>query len=312
MAQDTASNKTVYITGADESYFLLALTLLGSFEKFCPDEKLYICDFDLNEAQCSFLDHKGILLPRPKQLAVGLHPYRNKSAIKQYLEGVDYDTVVWIDCDCLVVGGFSQAVERIIDSVPSDQPLIASSSDAEGYDIAEFIRRFAPEPFEKLLKENSTPLDSLYLNCGVFIMRSEAALDEWFKLSVDIPIHPLFEQNVFNMLAYRDFPQVNHLDVDVWNVHDLALNDLEVIRPQPTGPFSVQLKGKEVLVIHATSFQGRAVDFRPLQIPVDATHSIPGLFRFVNNKAVHVLFLEMISLFIVQNRELLIEYGVAS
>ncbi len=153
-------------------------------------------------------------------------------------------------------------------------------------------------------------MDSTYLNCGVFIMRSPDTLDEWFRLSADIEIHALFEQNVFNLLAYRNFPRVEELDVDVWNAHDLALNELEVIRPEPHGPFRVLNGGKEVLVVHATSYQGRTLDFKPIRVPLGNGRHLAGLFRYLHNEAVHLLFLEMISLFIVQNRDMLLESGL--
>jgi hypothetical protein len=312
MIAENNKSKTVYVTGIDEKYFLMVLPLLHSFETFCSNEKLYVCDFDLNEKQRQFFKHKEMLLPRPSNLPEGLHPYRNKSAIKYYLEDVEYDNVVWIDSDCLVVGPLSQGVDNIVDGIDLDQPLIASSADGDRYEIAEFFKRFPAEPFEYLVKKFETPPDNLYLNCGVFILRSQETLKDWFTLSSDIPIHPMFEQNMFNILAYRNFPSIHELDLEVWNVHDLALNDLEVIRPKKHGPFSVKLGEKEVLVVHATSYESRAAGARTLTIPITENSAISGPFRFVHNEAINSLFIEMAAAFIIYNKELLINCEIGS
>ncbi|MBF0349224.1 MAG: hypothetical protein HQL81_16270 [Magnetococcales bacterium] len=304
--------RCVYLTGATASYFLLTLPLLESFAKQAqPDEKLYVCDFGLSEPQKRFLQHKGQLLPRPAALDPGLHPYRYKASMSLFAGDLEYDALVWIDSDCLVVGSFTRAVAEIIDARKDGNDFLAICQDLGGT-IADMVQSLPLGPFERLLEKTAISRDNPYLNCAVFILKSHATLKAWRERVVDLEEHPLFEQNLLNVLAYSELKQIELLDREVWNVHDLDLDRLVVREERKEQRSTVLLDDKVVLVVHATSYGGRTVSFRPVRFPIGDGYIIDGLFRMVKNIPVRDLFLTSLSWYLVNNKQALIESGVAN
>ncbi|MBF0414311.1 MAG: hypothetical protein HQL78_00335 [Magnetococcales bacterium] len=303
----------VYLTGATESYFLLTLPLLESFAQHAkPGEILYVCDFGLSESQKKYLELKGQLLPRPPALAPGLHPYRYKASMNLFAQnhGLQYESVVWIDSDCLVVGPLTQAIHHVIDSYGDNRDFLAICQDMGG-SIADIIQTLPVAPFVEMLERTSISRDNPYLNCAVFILRSPKTFKDWQERAMDIKEHPLFEQNILNVLAYEDLKELHLLDRDVWNVHDLDLDRLQVHQDQSPEDVTVTLNNKEVLVVHATSYAGRTVAFRPIQLPVTQGYVIQGLIRLVNNPPIRNLFLTATTWYLVKNKKDLIDSGVA-
>ncbi|MEO5327886.1 MAG: hypothetical protein H7829_06535 [Magnetococcus sp. THC-1_WYH] len=306
------SGRCVYLTGATASYFLLVLPLLESFATYAPHgEKLYVCDFGLSEPQKKFLEAKGQLLPRPASLGPGLHPYRYKASMSLFAGELDYDALVWIDSDCLVVGSLVQAVEAIMDAKADCGDFLSICQDLGG-SIADMVRNLPLAPFEQLLEKAGISRDQPYLNCAVFILRSHATLKAWREQVITLEEHPLFEQNLLNVLAYGTLKAVDLLDREVWNVHDLDLDRLEVHRDQDGGDPIVRMGEKTVLVVHATSYNGRTVSFRPVRFPVGDGYVIEGLFRMVNNEPVRDLFFTSLSWYLVKHKQELIDSGVVN
>lgn len=307
------TGKTVYITGATASYFMMTLPLLESFARFAPcHERIYVCDFGLTDGQRRFLEGEGQLLSRPGSLAPRLHPYVYKASMGKFAEPLGFDNLVWIDCDCLVVGPLTQAVDRICQEEHGDgEDFMAICQDLGGT-IAQMLVSLPLQPFQEWLDGSDISRDNPYLNCAVFVLRSKYILGEWTRRVLDIPVHPLFEQNVLNYLAYKHFGQIHLLDREIWNVHDLDLHRLRVDQPTYGGDFSVKLAEKAVWVVHATSFMGRAVDIKRLSFPLAGGHSIEGFFRMVHNTEVKELFLQMLSWYLVRKKALLIETGAGS
>ncbi|MBF0107685.1 MAG: hypothetical protein HQL76_00725 [Magnetococcales bacterium] len=304
--------RCVYLTGATASYFLLTLPLLESFARHAgPEDNLYVCDFGLSEAQKIFLRHKGQLLERPDTLAEGLHPYRYKASMSLFAHELDYDALVWIDSDCLVVGALVQAVHKTMAFWPEGKEYLAICQDLGGT-IADMVQSLPLAPFERLLEKTGISRENPYLNCAVFILKSHATLKAWRERVVDLEEHPLFEQNLLNILAYGELKNIELLDREVWNVHDLDLDRLEVREERRERRSVVVLDGKKVLVVHATSYGGRTVSFRPVRFPVGDGYVIDGLFRLVKNIPVRDLFLTSLSWFLVNNKQGLIDSGVAN
>lgn len=306
------SDRCVYLTGATASYFLLVLPLLESFATFAPNgEKLYVCDFGLSAPQKNFLEAKGQLLPRPASLESGLHPYRYKASMSLFAQELDYDAVVWIDSDCLVVGPFVQAVEAIMQAKADSGDFLSICQDLGG-SIADMVRNLPLAPFDHLLEKAGISRDKPYLNCAVFVLRSHDTLKAWREQVVDLEEHPLFEQNLLNVLAYGTLKAVDLLDREVWNVHDLDLDRLGVHRDQDGENPVVTCGEKTVLVVHATSYNGRTVLFRPVRFPVGDGYVIEGLFRMVNNIPIRDLFFAGLSWYLVKHKQELIDCGVVN
>ncbi|MBF0422206.1 MAG: hypothetical protein HQL73_04370 [Magnetococcales bacterium] len=305
--------RRVYLTGATASYFLLTLPLLESFAQHArPGETLYVCDYGLSEAQRNFLRRKGQLLERPSSLAPNLHPYRYKASMGLFAQahGLDADAVVWIDSDCLVTGPLTQAIDQVLASYDDSRDFLAICQDMGG-SIADILRTLPVAPFADMLADTNIPLENPYLNCAVFVLRCRDLLKEWQERVKDIQEHPLFEQNLLNILAYDRLKEIRLLDREVWNVHDLDLDRLQVRKDSQTDQATVYLGSKEVLVVHATSYEGRTVLFRPIRLPVTQGYAIDGLIRLVNNPPVRDLFLSATTWYLVKNKKDLIDSGVA-
>ncbi|HIJ83082.1 MAG: hypothetical protein HW380_3093 [Magnetococcales bacterium] len=304
------AERCVYLTGATDSYFLLVLPLLESFARYADrGEKLYVCDFGLSDPQKKYLEKRGLLLSRPVSLEPGLHPYRYKASMGLFAQGLAYDAIVWIDSDCLVVGPLNRAVAAVMDAQSRGGDFLAICQD-QGGSMADMIQNFAMEPFARLLDRSGISRDKPYLNCAVFILRSPAILKDWQEQVLDLEIHPLFEQNLLNCLAYGKLPEVKLLDREVWNVHDLDLDRLEVHGDFMETHSRVLLGDKVVLVIHATSFGERTVTFESVRFPVSDGYFIEGLFRMVKNIPVRDLFFTFVSCYLIGNKRDLIECGV--
>lgn len=303
--------KTVYITGANCSYFPVICSFLQSFGEWCNDERLYVCDFGLSAEQQDFFSRKGILLPRPSGLAAGLHPFYYKASLLLYLEPLQFDIVVWVDCDCLVVGPVGVRVDRWAAQFGKDETFLGVCPDCSD-SVKDFIervktRRVDASPFRQLMVDAGLALDGLYLNSAFFILRCRDFLSEWFALSFEIDCHVLFEQNVFNYLAYKGLTGVYMLNRDTWNVHDLSLNRLAVVEDNNRRD-RVYLDGKRVLIVHATSLDGRASFGQGMTMEVGGVR-MQGVFRLVRHPEIQRLQIGSFGKYVQTNRDLLLECG---
>lgn len=298
-------DKVIYLTGANSFYFLNVCALLGSFEESCKDEKIYVCDFGFTEEQRRFFMRKEVLLPRPSGLAKNLHPFCYKGSIYKYSEHLDFNIVVWIDSDSIVVRPLGVFVNQII-AEPGELGEFAAVCPGSLDTIADFIKKFDAKPFKRLMQGSGLSTNEPYLNTGVFILRSKQILLEWARMVFEIEHHVLFEQNLFNYLVYRNLASISLLDRDIWNVHDLSLNELKIRLDPINRKELVYLGGKEVLIIHATSYMGRATEPKLLDLKL-GEKLLSGAFRSTKNREIHKLHFGKLVRFLLRNQGLLDE-----
>ncbi|MBF0187861.1 MAG: hypothetical protein HQL50_08035 [Magnetococcales bacterium] len=303
-------SETLYVTGANSRYFVMMCPLLMSFRLQSPETPLYVCDFGLTQAECRFLASLGILLPKPPDLPDDLHPYRYKAALHRFAEAKPYDTLVWIDADALITGPFVEKMEELIAEMEAQKTFIAVGQDSVGT-IGDYTGKFQEKvrPFTEMLDQTTISPDSPYLNCAVFAVRSPGFLEQWDTMSRHIPTHLTFEQNVFNILAYTLFDRVSLLDKETWNVHDLDLDEAKLATNLADRPFHVTLRGKEVLVVHATSFKGRAITARIVEAPA-GDRMLDGILKTAKNPDLAQLYEVMLVSWINQHRQQLERSGV--
>lgn len=302
-----------YVTGANSPYFVILCAFLESFSEFCEGERIHVCDFGLSAGQCAFLEKLGMLRQRPPGIPGGLQPFYYKSSIGRYLYNKTVDKVVWIDCDCLILGSLGQRLHALSEELEPCGDYVAVSSDQSG-SIGDFILRHKNDgegtaPFGKLMDELGLSWKLDYLNSAVFLLRSKRFLHDWHHLSFGTPRHVLFEQNIFNCLAYDGSMHLHILDADIWNAHHVKLNRMEISPGDSGNPFQVFLDKKRVLVAHATSFMQRAVSFKNITIDVQGMR-LNGWFKFIRNPLVRKLQLEYLFRFIQRNQNLLREFGL--
>ena len=296
---------TVFVTGADARYFSMACGLSQAFKLSCPGEKLYICDFGLTPGQRRFLEKQGVLLRAPEDLKKGTHPFIFKASLGRFIEPLDHDAVVWIDCDCLVMTPIHEAIAAMLESVGDADVLAVCENTGEG-SIGEFLSRFDAEPFAALVAERGLSQHLPYFNSCVFCLRSRELLERWASMTREIKPHGVFEQNVFNVLAHSLPLKLLVLDHQIWNAHHTDLSRIELREPESQRLF---LEDKPVAVVHATSSFPGFIEEREFSLRVES-HSFSGFYKLFVNPVIRDYQQAAIEGFVVGHQEQLAECGL--
>jgi len=242
---------TIFVTGATNSYFLMACILLRSLRKWISEQdRTYILDFGLSEPQRQYLKKRGLLLERPPQLAGGAHPYFYKTSMNEFLRG-DWRALVWLDSDMIAVGPVGQSICALVKDMNVGGQKVAACQDTLGT-IETFIRTGIDRgwnitPFLQQLQINGIDRSARYYNAGFLVITSPDFVMEWRLLVASIPRHVVFDQNAFNLLVHKK-GDLRELDRS-WNLHGTALFKAAV-----TPDDAVMIPdGTPALLIHATS-----------------------------------------------------------
>ncbi|MGN7611454.1 hypothetical protein ACQZV8_05135 [Magnetococcales bacterium HHB-1] len=300
----------LFVTGADARYFSVAAPLLFSFQLFCPESKLYFCDYGLTAAQKRFLAHLGVLLPWPENLPEGLHPYAYKASMEFYVKNRPFETLFWIDADCLVTGPLDKAVYALYAQMPEGD-FLATCADRVGR-VETFLERHRHEvkPFLPLLKQYPLEDKQSYLNCATFLLRSQKFLPLWRELTWGVKPHLVFEQNIFNILARNHIDHVIELDSEVWNAHDQTLDQLEV--DLADSKLTVRCGEKVCWVVHPTSFQGERIEAVIVEEPLMEGMIWEGLWKSARNPQLKELSRAFLKGFLDKYATDLLRFGVLS
>jgi len=277
------------VTGGDDRYFLHLLLLIASFQRHCRGRRLLVCDFGLEARRRSFLERHVQLLPLPAGLAAR-HVWDKKAALLRYLADEPFDALIWIDTDAMLVA-----------DAPGELARIAGASDAVLYCCAEdqtiegFIAQQRAKPeglvehFAEAAARLGVPGDRSYLNSGFFLCRSRDFLAAWERLARSLPLHVLFEQNAFNLLAHSTVG-FHGLERSQWNCSNA---DLDRVRRAAGGDF-VTDRGEPVRVIHCTT-NSRNIDVLDTRIEFEGGRTcLSGMLRVPINPAIRALQQELI------------------
>ncbi len=283
-----------YLTGANDKMFGQTLVLLQAVEEVGASGLVRVCDLGLTEGERRFLDSLGRLAvadpPLPGEFH---HPWYHKAALVDYARP-DAETVVWIDADMILMTDPRPHVDALLDEMRSEGRVVAAAPDyhpsigesirhlgSEGYDVSPFVRR---------LREHGISIEHPYLNSAFIVADSREMLDAWKRITLETPEHCLWEQNAFNVAAWRDPGRVTVLDRGVWNLFG---DDMAAASLSEDGS-GLLWRGRPVVVLHTTgkfcenvmrTFDVRGVRFstrlRAITEPHLRKHQLGLLDRFV-------------------------------
>lgn len=249
----------LFVTGSDGAFFNSLLACLQSFAERMPGHRLLVCDFGLTGPQADFLRGLDLLLPRPLDLA-GAGVFHAKTRLARYLEhsgrGND-DALVWLDADLTLmkvgIGDFQAAIERMKGAGAQ----IAACAEPSGRNLGQMIALFAEPakmaPFRQLAADADLGPDLPYFSTGLFFCRSAAFLQRWAEAARDVADHPLFDQNVFNVVLHREAIPFLILDCDEWQAQGRSLDALSLAVPPEGGRPVARIGERNIKTLHTTS-----------------------------------------------------------
>ncbi|WP_420549179.1 hypothetical protein [Curvivirga sp.] len=219
------------VTGANDFVFPNLLIFLESMHEFMPDEKIYVADFGLTDAQIRYLDAQGYLLPLPEKLREYDHAWYRKASLYDYLTPLGVDGFVWLDCDMILAEDFRPAMSSIMEEMEATGADISICQDAGGMTFQSFYdfgksHDADIEPFKNLAAAMGCPMESAYLNSGVMILNGMELPMLWGAMTRKQHQWLLFEQCSLNLLVQNGSRKMKMLDCREWNAHGPFLEDV--------------------------------------------------------------------------------------
>jgi len=245
--------RPIVVSGADKHFFAMGCLLMRSLAQWAPDLPFYLLDFGLDEAQRRFLRERKVLIERPASVPENLHPIVCKTAIGEYLRGIEWPAVLWLDSDMLVVGPLQDRLDEVLSGMAEAQREVAACSVETISQL--FAGGWPMAPFAEALRANRINLESSYYNNAAVVFRSPDFLAEWWTLAQQTQVHLCIDQNLFTLLALRHNSIVS-LSARTWNLHGTLLAEakavtengqVRIVASEPTGT------SEAVLVLHPTS-----------------------------------------------------------
>jgi hypothetical protein len=175
------------------------------------------------------------------------HPWDYKCQLDRYTAAVDWDALVWLDVDMMVLSDIEPALNELRETMLAETRVVAVAD--SGRTIGEQLAAEPAPAYAALLQgmDQSAP----YLNSGFFMCRSRGFLDVWARQTALMQLEVLFEQNAFNLTVLGSRQQVLVLDRFRWN---LVANDLDFAKIEVCGDcLAVTGPAGRALILHATS-----------------------------------------------------------
>ena len=208
--------RPIVISGADKHFFVMGCLLMNSLAQWAPDLPFYFLDFGLDDAQRRFLRGRKVLIDQPKSIPESLHPIVRKTAIAEYLRGLEWSAVLWLDSDMLVAAPLQDRLAEVLSSMAATQREVAACSVETIGQL--FAGGWPMAPFAEALRAEQINLDSPYYNNAAVVFRSSDFLGKWWALAQRTPVHMCIDQNLFTLLALRQ-NRIMHLPARTWNLH---------------------------------------------------------------------------------------------
>jgi hypothetical protein len=294
--------EVVACTGADQGYFLMSCLLMRALKDRAQRLSFGVLDFGLTDRQRRFLSRHTTLLDRPPQMAAGLDPWFYKAAIGRYLAPLEWSAAVWLDGDMIPVGPLDAGIDRLLANMRNSRHGIAACRDAVG-SAESLAKTLDVGPFVDRLRADGVPLDAPYFNSGVFVCTSPEFLRQWDAVVQTMPVHPVFEQNGFNIVLHRSREPME-LPGEVWNLHGPNLAEAAV-----SSGGEVRLAGHDpALVVHLTSHRPQDVLTRS-EIKI-GRQRIGTYVRWFGNPALRGLQLSTLGQFLLESWDELQQFGL--
>ena len=212
--------RPIVVSGADKHFFAMGCLLMQSLAQWAPNLPFYFLDFGLNEAQRRFLRERKVLIERPASVPETLHPIVCKTAIGEYLRGIEWPAILWLDSDMLVVGPLQNRLAEVLSGMEETQSEVAACSVETISQL--FAGGWPMAPFAEALRTSRISLYSSYYNNATVVFRSPDFLAEWWTLAQQTPVHMCIDQNLFTLLALQH-GRIMPLSARTWNLHGTLL-----------------------------------------------------------------------------------------
>lgn len=246
--------------------------LLTSFSEHMPDHTLHICDFGMSDNESQFWRQVGGYLSPPSTLPIGLHPWKYKASVCEFMDISSYDAVVWLDADMVLMAPLHQQVEKIVRTMKANETCVAATPDVSNVTVAEAMSGFSVtgknvEPFAHLIARHDKNVTDKYLNTGFLIICDYDFSSSWQRETMEQGDWVLFEQNTFNALLSQEKNQLYELETEIWNVHGDLLADVDIME-----------QSRAANILHTTSSEQRHHIENHIQYPIG--HKVlPGWFK---------------------------------
>ncbi|HZB93471.1 MAG TPA: hypothetical protein VE397_18630, partial [Stellaceae bacterium] len=275
-----------FLTGTDSRMFGHVFILLQSFAELEASGAIAVCDFGLSAPQRRFLEARGQLAEVPALRGKRIHPWYAKASLVDFLPRAA-EVAVWVDADMVMIQDPRTLVAALVAEMAKERQTLAACVDDPRIDIARFIQKIEQiggdvRPFRALLAQWRIPPKRPYLNSGLFVAASRRWLEDWKKTTFEVEEHMLWEQNAFNVTAWRNAAAVRLLDRRQWNVHGDALAQIERAGDR------LLCDGEAVVALHATSEGERhiATEMHPWSL---AGRPQTSRLRFFRDEALRAL-----------------------
>jgi hypothetical protein len=298
--------RPIVVSGADKHFFAMGCLLMRSLAQWAPDLPFYFLDFGLDEAQRRFLRERKVLIERPASVPENLHPIVCKTAVGEYLRGIEWPAVLWLDSDMLVVGPLQDRLDEVLGRMAATQREVAACSVET---ISQLLAGGWPmAPFAEALRADQINLDSSYYNNAAVVFRSPDFLAEWWTLAQQTPVHLCIDQNLFTLLALRH-NSIMPLSARTWNLHGTLLakakavtenGQVRIVTSEQTGATET------VLVLHPTSVR----DQHHLPVNCSVGTGPNQILKVFRNPALRDCQVRAIAKFIADDAEALARAGI--
>ncbi len=215
----------IYLTGLDEKYFFLGVTLVQSLELYVPRSSIAILDFGLLPSQKLFFNRLGLSVFGPPPDLKGAHPYTLKTHVNRFL-GLEVFASYWLvllDADMFAYGNFVAKLGDVIEDMSSNRALFACGQDMGTTPGAlDFFDKFR---CQKAIAASSGCANLRYLNIGFCVFSPDFDWAGFARLANHFAPETCWEQNAINVLRLRGDLTTLVLDSQVWNFHGSLLAD---------------------------------------------------------------------------------------
>jgi hypothetical protein len=298
--------RPIVVSGADKHFFVMGCLLMHSLAQWAPELPFYFLDFGLDEAQRRYLRERKVLIERPASVPENLHPIVCKTAIGEYLRGIEWSAVLWLDSDMLVVGPLQDRLAEVLNSIATAQREVGACSVETISQL--FAGGWSMAPFADALRADQVSFDSSYYNNAAVVFRSPEFLAEWWTLAQQTPVHLCIDQNLFTLLALRH-NRIMPLSARTWNLHGALLAEAKAASENGQARIvssGVNGAAETALVLHPTSVR----DQHHLPINCNVGTGPSQLLKMFRNPALRDCQVSTIAKFIADDPAALARAGI--